>query len=275
MSSRRLSALAAAALALAAGPALATSYAKLLTGDELVERAGTVVRGEVVSLEGRQTPQGLIETVVTIEVDEVYVGRAADTIEVVAPGGTAEGVRLDIEGAPRFEVGDDVVVFADGRRIVGFGQGAFVVRDGDRATRDLGNRLPQQPLELDLTRAFGQADAAASCLDTQLDAAHSDGWQLRMATGTRLGRTDLSTWKVNLLGGVEYKLEACTDALVKGARLVVTDEDGEPVAWTDSHRAPSLSYFPADSGVYYVGLMADGLDKDSIRGAAGLAVHFR
>ena len=270
----RLAALALVA-ALTPAAAVATTYAEVLGVDRLIERSENVVRGTVIRTQGRRTTGGYIETLVTIDVDDVYVGQAGDLVTVVAPGGTFEGQTMSIDGAPSFTVGDDVVVFADGRRIVGFGQGAFAVDEANTARRTLGNELPHKRTSLELGRAFGKPDVASACIEQHIDETHRDGWMLRGATGTRLGREDMAMWRVHLLANMEYRLDACADGLYTGARMVLTDDDGSTLSESAASNESMLTFTPAETGVYYVGLYAEGLPEGVWRGAAALSIHYR
>jgi hypothetical protein len=263
------------AAAAAPGHARATTYAKVMDVDQLIEHAERVVRGTVASTEGRWTSGGYIETVVTVQVDEVYVGQAGETVTVIAPGGTVEGKTLDITGAPRFTVGERVLVFADGRKIVGFGQGAFQVDADNVARRGPQNAVPHHPLELDLNRAFGQPDRAQDCIEQHMDASHSGGWKLRGATGTRLGREDVSMWRLSLVADMEYRLDACGDGTFGNSHLVITDEQGVEITRAEAGEESSLTFIPAESGVYFVGLYADDLPDGVWRGAASVSIHYR
>ena len=254
---------------------LATTYAQVMSVDQLIERSERVVKGTVTATQGRWTDKGYIETLVTVEVDEVYVGQAGDTVTVVAPGGTVEGKTLSIDGAPTFEVGARVLVFADGKKIVGFGQGAFGV-DGDNvATRSLGNEVAHQHLRLELAKAFGQPDRAQECINQHIHASTDDGWKLRGATGTRLGREDVSMWRVNLIEGLEYRFNACADGTFGAAHLLVADADGAQLARAEPGAETSLTFKPASSGIYFVGVYAEALTEGVWRGAASMSIHYR
>jgi hypothetical protein len=273
-SPHRLAALALAA-ALTPAAAVATTYAEVLGVEGLIERSETVVRGTVTRTQSRWTTIGYIETLVTIDVDDVYVGQAGNLVTVVAPGGTIEGQTMSIDGAPTFKVGEDVVVFADGRRIVGFGQGAFAVDETNTARRSLGNELPHKRTSLDLGRAFGKPDVAHNCIEQHIDETHRDGWMLRGATGTRIGRDDMAMWRVNLLANMEYRLDACADGLYDGARLVLTDSDGNTLSAATAGDESMLTFTPAETDVYYVGLYAEDLPEGVWRGAAAISIHYR
>ena len=88
---------------------------------------------------------------------------------------------------------------------------------------------------------------------------------LRGATGTRLGREDVAMWRVNLLANMEYRLDACADGLYDGAQLVLTDEDGATLSHADPGSETSLTFTPAETGVYYVGLYAEDLPEGVAR----------
>ncbi len=108
------------------------------TFGELVARADTVFRGTVVAKDSLWVGDGKtrhIATRVTFLVGETYKGTAAaqQTLEFV--GGTVGGTTLEIPGVPRFEVGQDAVLFVVGNGkqfcpLVGIQQGRFhVVKD--------------------------------------------------------------------------------------------------------------------------------------------------
>jgi hypothetical protein len=134
-------------LTTALGPreVLATSMV-LLSLDEIASRSSALIRGRVESLRVERDPQGRILTVASIAVAEAAFGvrESEHTVEVTTLGGTLEGVTMTAVGAPRFEIGAEVVLFLDdsapGRRMVtDLAQGKFEVRreaDGrERLTR--------------------------------------------------------------------------------------------------------------------------------------------
>ncbi len=272
---RRTVAVAALAAWLAPAPVFATSYAETFDSDGLMRRSETIVRGTVTSVQGRWTPSKLIETVVTLQVDDVYAGEAGDTITFVSPGGVVEGTRLDIEGAAKFEPGQVVVVFLDGQKIVGFGQGAFGVEPNGVARRNLGNILATSPMVFDTKVAFGHPEEAETCLQQHLDPTYAEGWQLRGATGTRVGREDVAMWRLSLVGGMEYRLDVCADDLMSDARLVLTDSEGNKLVTGEKGRETSMTFAPAESGIYFVGLYTDDLPDGVWRGAAAVSIYFR
>lgn len=109
--------------------------------DQLVSRADTVFKGEVIRSESLWLGAGEtrhIATRVTFRVAETYKGGVAaeQTLEFV--GGTVGGATMQIPGVPRFEVGQSAVLFVVGNGkqfcpLVGVHQGRFHVRK-DEAT---------------------------------------------------------------------------------------------------------------------------------------------
>jgi hypothetical protein len=267
------------ALALASAPAEATQYAHVLDMDGLMESADRVVRGRVVRTHGDWTDGGYIETEVVIDVSETYLGARSPTLTVIAPGGAAtsaegESVELHIEGAARFEVGQEVVVFARGRTLVGFGQGAFRVEDG-LAVRDLGNALPGASLKLDLDRSFGVKDEADTCLRNALRSGYGDGWSLRTAANTRLSPDEVGIFELTLIADTEYRLQACGDGLVEGADLMLMDAQGRQLVRSSGSRDPVLMYVPEETATYYIGMSVDGMPADVLRSALSVGISYR
>lgn len=255
--------------------AAATGYRTILSAAELDRRAETVVRGRVESLRGEKLPGGLVQTIVTIAVDEVYRGRPGPRLEVVAPGGTVEGTKLHISGAPEFTVGAEVLVFANGRMIVGFGQGAFGV-EGGQARRTLGNAVEGAPLSLDLRRAFGRLAEAETCQHNRLDTDYAEGWTLRAADLTRVAADEEASYELTLVKGNEYRLQVCTDGEAAGVGLRLVDDEGLTVARAKQPgREAELRFTPSETGVYYVVLDLTDHREGVLRSAAAISVEFR
>ena len=169
-----------ALLALAGPPARATVMRPLSVAD-LAGRSDVVLRGRVARVQVQWSAGGRIPvTVVDLEVLEVLEGHLPPhrLVTVTQPGGELDGVGLDYAGRPRFELGEESVVFlrrrASGRFIpVGLAQGKFLVEpagpSGERALRrDLrGVALiatpdgPSPPIPTSLGELRGQLAARA------------------------------------------------------------------------------------------------------------------
>ncbi|MFM2245925.1 MAG: hypothetical protein RL071_1999 [Pseudomonadota bacterium] len=253
----------------------ATAYRAVLTAAQLDQQSTATVRGVVVSLRPEAVGDGLIQTIVTIDVDESYRGRVGEQVEVVAPGGELEGRRLHIAGAPTFALGEEVLVFTRGRTLVGFGQGAFGV-EGQIAARTLGNEVEGAPITLDLRQAFGRPDEAEICQHNRLDADYNEGWSLRGADTTRVAPGEDATYALTLVKGHEYRLQVCADGGAAALGLHLVDEDGVVLSKADGRgRELELRFSPAETGAYYVVLDVSEPAPGVLRSAAALSVEFR
>ena len=101
---------------------------------DLAREAGAIVRGRVVSVEGRMTAdRRAIETLVTIEAEETLKGSLGDLVHFVVPGGSVGRYRSVFVGAPVFSVNQHVIVFlgwqgASYPFLIGFSQGVYRVQ---------------------------------------------------------------------------------------------------------------------------------------------------
>jgi hypothetical protein len=107
---------------------------------ELARDARAIVRGRVLSVDGRWTEdRRTIETIVTLQAASYLKGALGPTVQFRVPGGDLGRYRSIVVGAPRFVVNEEVVVFlgANGPAvpyIVGFNQGVYrIVRAADNS----------------------------------------------------------------------------------------------------------------------------------------------
>ena len=105
---------------------------------EMVQGSQLVIHGRVVDVRGQQTSdRRSIETIVTVAVSEALKGRPGDSVTFRMPGGEVGRYRRVIVGVPRFENGDDVIVFLRGGApamptVFGLSQGLYrVARSAD------------------------------------------------------------------------------------------------------------------------------------------------
>lgn len=129
-----LAALCAGALVAAPRPATPATFAAT-TVEQVARGSDAVVRGRVAAIASRATKDGRIVTDVDVAVDEVWKGAPERTLRLVVPGGRLPGVAMRVDGAPRFQVGEDVVVFAHRRgpgwNVSGLAAGKFHVEGGE------------------------------------------------------------------------------------------------------------------------------------------------
>lgn len=118
--------------ALLVAPFAQASTVRHLPLDALIDGADTIARVKVSAVNARWTPDGArIVTDVTLSVLEGWKGPRQRELLVIVPGGVVGRVGQRIEGAPRFTVGQELVVLLEARGDVfvphGWSQGLFEV----------------------------------------------------------------------------------------------------------------------------------------------------
>ena len=127
--SRGRTALALAAIVLAGVSLTAASTFLQVDIPTLKRMSESVVHAKVVDVRSAWNNEGsAIFTYVTLDVKGRFHGNAADQLVVRVPGGTVGDFTSEMEGAPKFEKGDNVVAFIarwhDGVAMVaGYAQG--------------------------------------------------------------------------------------------------------------------------------------------------------
>ena len=98
---------------------------------ELSRGAWAIARGRIVAVDAQWTDgRRTIETMVTLEPEAYLKGQLGGTVQFRVPGGSLGRFRNIVVGAPRFEVGQRVIVFLGARGpsvpyILGLSQGVF------------------------------------------------------------------------------------------------------------------------------------------------------
>jgi hypothetical protein len=121
----------------AAIPARAATFVATSV-EEAARSSEAVVRGRVLSLASRLTPDGRrVVTDVVIAVDSAWKGAPGPKVTVVVPGGTTPTLGMIVDAAPTFAPGEEVVVFL-GRRgaswtVAGLAQGKYHVAGASAA----------------------------------------------------------------------------------------------------------------------------------------------
>jgi hypothetical protein len=107
-----------------------------MSPQDLGEEAALVIRGRVQSVESYWNSRHTkIFTRTRLAVDETYKGGVRPTIDVIQPGGVVGTVKVTVQGALQWTVGEEVLLFAEPSgpsdfRVAGFSQGKFkIVRD--------------------------------------------------------------------------------------------------------------------------------------------------
>jgi hypothetical protein len=136
--------------------------------EEVVASSAAIVHGKVVRSWTSWDPERTaIWTHYAIQVKTQLKGGPGTVVTISEPGGELDGKHMLIAGAPRYEVGEEVVVFASETpigylRTCGWGQGKFEVRrtaPGERAV------VRASPLGVRLLAAKDGDSAPAAALD--------------------------------------------------------------------------------------------------------------
>ncbi len=108
---------------------------------QLGDQSQLVVRGRVQSVESYwNNKHTKVFTRTRIAIDETYKGSARSAIDVIQLGGVVGNLRVTVHGAPHWEVGEEVLLFAEpydagNFRVSGFSQGKFrIERDPKTGT---------------------------------------------------------------------------------------------------------------------------------------------
>jgi len=129
----------AAVLALAPLTASATIQ-RSVSFDEKVDNAAAIVMGRCVSQESHWDPaHKWILTYSTFRVEKTLKGQEAQEVTIVTPGGVVGNIAQEVIGAPKFQPGDDHMVFVRnskaGPTVLYLEQGAYRVEKNDRGER--------------------------------------------------------------------------------------------------------------------------------------------
>jgi hypothetical protein len=137
-----------------------------LSLDDMITRSSTILRGKVTASWPASTGS-IIYTHYQIQVSERFKGAPGNSVEIVVPGGTLNGLTASYSGAPVLHPGDEFVFFLwtgkDGLTwITGLTQGLFALAPGDTSTDRVTTRPASRELMLDPSTARPVKDTALS-----------------------------------------------------------------------------------------------------------------
>jgi len=229
--------------------AQAVEYAEVLSMDTLLSEADEVVHGTVVDTKAEWGSDGLIYTRVTLDsLDTLSSEYRTDTVSFLVPGGRVDDVVLTIPGSPTFGTGQEYLVFLDGSKLLGLGQGAFRVEEGvaRRAIQKTPEKIPVQQI-------LGRPAEARGCSAEQLLHAFEDGWSLRRNTMLRLGEQQGQAVEVTLLDGLDYSISACVDGSSRGLVLELYDDQDRLLARAEGGGInQNIDFSVAETGSYWL-----------------------
>jgi hypothetical protein len=150
---KRLTILPVVAALLAGAALLSATTVVPPTFDQLVDQAQLIFHGTVTKANSQWIGEGAerhIVTYVTFKVKDALKGKPGDTYTIRTFGGTVDGETMVIGDAPKFEVGDDDILFVEnnGRQVVplvGLMHGQFHVRK-DNSGNEIVTTNEDQPL---------------------------------------------------------------------------------------------------------------------------------
>lgn len=136
------------ALTILAVAAVATTL-DYLSLDELLARSSAIVRGKVLRCEGFARGPG-VYTRCAVQVLEQWKGAESGQVEVVLPGGVADGRRQLVPGAPSLAEGAEYVLFlwagpSGESQILGLSQGLFLLERDEDGQERIVQAVPAEP----------------------------------------------------------------------------------------------------------------------------------
>lgn len=204
----------------------AVTYGVFYPVEEMTDLAHDVVSGTVNQI-ATQNIDGKIISTITIDITYNYVGNKQNQLQFDVLGGTYQGITMSVPGAPQFEVGQNVLVFVDDEKIIGFGQGAYNIDSDEKATRGPANRIPETANVLNLEKELPDETSARSCLEVKVWSDYPQDWSLRSLEVDHIADSEFKAYPLTLLEGLEYQFIACSDEKADGMSLSIYDENGE------------------------------------------------
>jgi hypothetical protein len=125
-----------AILVLSVGSLAAGATLERLTLEDMIQKSTAIVRGRVTGSYGALRGS-VIYTHYTVQVTERWKGSQASVLDVVVPGGIAQGLRQTFSGAPKLSAGGEYVFFlwtgSSGlTNIIGLSQGVFDLKQAGK-----------------------------------------------------------------------------------------------------------------------------------------------
>jgi hypothetical protein len=235
----------------------------------LAHAADAIVAGTVEHIETVGTPDGAVNTLVTIDVDTAYKGAPGRVLVLKQPGGQLASRGLWIAGSPEFALGQRnllfVVAHRDGTaRTAYFGLGQYVLHD-DAALREpvLGGsrmrRLPLRALERTIRRAVA-ADAGRAVAPLRVpDEVTAPGAERMVVARFTLMDSPSARWHEPDVGEpVTYDVDPGGDNAI-GTDASLGAIDAAMTAWTDVDGASIV--LQRGGAAQLAPLLCDGLSQ--------------
>jgi hypothetical protein len=254
--------------------AVAAEYPALLTAEEMFTEADDVVHGVVDKTSVERGVDGLFYTRVVLSVKRSIDRSGRRFFDFKVPGGAIDGVELSVPGVPRFNVGEEVVVFTAGGGILGFGQGAlFADSEGALVQR----ALPEDARVVSgVKRLLGDHDEASACLVDQSRVALDGDWSLRGTVTSGITAHRSRGISMVLVEGLTYRLSVCSDGQSGSLDAAVYDPGGTEMAHVSVVGEATVLKVTADeTGRYTLVVHSDEMKQDMLRSSFGVVVAYR
>jgi len=112
-----------------------------LTIEGLTGRADSILIGEVTDITCYKEDEGNIYTQVILRVEQTIKGETQGEVVIRVPGGEVDGLRLWVEDAPSFQLGERAVVFLEEGEgifnVVGGFQGKFTIDNNNMVSGNM------------------------------------------------------------------------------------------------------------------------------------------
>ena len=177
------------------------TIARAVTFDEKVENAASIVLGKCIRQETRwDDAKKWILTYSTFQVEKAYKGGSTGQITIVTPGGRVDDVAQEVIGMPRFQEGEDHVLFVRnsqvGPTVLYLEQGAYRVEAGERGERRV-QPLVSNAVLVDSQRGVAVAPERPRSLrefETTVTQTVARGRQQQMELAARKKQEESSLW---------------------------------------------------------------------------------
>jgi len=162
-----------------------TTLVPRMTLEQMAEESHRILHGTVVRVwSGWDAGRQVIWTHAAVRLHETLKGEPAEEIVVSEPGGEVGGMEMRVAGAPRFEPGEELVLFTTKTpigylRTCGWGQGKFIVQEEGGAKKVAGPVLRGVSLVAPSGKGRGAERQAASPLQS-LDGLPLSEFKLRI-----------------------------------------------------------------------------------------------
>ena len=247
----------------------ATTYGTLYSIEEMTDLAHDVISGTVKTLESKQV-DGIIKTSVTVDIEHNFVGSKSQSFTFDVIGGTVNGITMDVPGAPKFEIGQSVLLFLDHKQVVGFGQGSYAIGPERKATRSMEDTTvlddsSPAPNIVDLELDLPDEEEARSCLEVKVWDDYDDEWTLRTAEVDHIASGEFKSYPLTLLGDMEYEFLTCTDDKSDSIQLTLYDDRGQILSSiSESGREALMVYQSKKSQTVFVSIQV-GIDNPEVK----------